>query len=283
MNAETNGALVAPKDQLPATSEYEQFAGGGLEGARTDMLKLPFIAILQGLSPQITKGLIAGAKVGDIVNTVTNELYAPKPGINFIVSYTKDLWTEWLPNRGGLVDRHEHDSDVVKTATHSKSEFGADIYKTLAGNDLVRTIYVYGLVVEYEADGKTVASYFPAVISFSVTKMKVWSAWYTRLHGLKLRTSQGLRTYPTFAHVFTLGSTLETSKKSKKDYMNWTVPEYRGGSAEAARLSVKDQLFQEAFRLGEAIKAGTADASMESEGNQGSTEHVGNGDEEIPF
>src|SRR5215207_5859746 len=59
------------------TMNFEEDAGKGMEGADKDSFAIPFLSILQGLSPQMDPDSgIPGAKLGMIVNTVTNELYS---------------------------------------------------------------------------------------------------------------------------------------------------------------------------------------------------------------
>jgi len=60
------------------SSLLEEEAGAGLENFTTDDMQIPFIRILQALSPQLNKQdsmYIKGAEQGDIFNTVTQEVY----------------------------------------------------------------------------------------------------------------------------------------------------------------------------------------------------------------
>ena len=75
-------------------------SGAGLETVRGSDLAIPFLQILQQLSPVVNEGksdYIEGAKPGMVINSVTNQLYDTKKNpIRFIpCSFTK-LFVEWL-------------------------------------------------------------------------------------------------------------------------------------------------------------------------------------------
>ncbi|MGH2567286.1 MAG: hypothetical protein ACRDGA_03030, partial [Bacteroidota bacterium] len=57
-------------------------ADTGFENVRTDDIAIPFLRILQSLSPQVKKGAdrIEGAEEGDILNTVTKAVHKSESG-----------------------------------------------------------------------------------------------------------------------------------------------------------------------------------------------------------
>lgn len=78
-------AKLLTGDALEGVAERpEGLADGsaGLEGVRMDEIKLPRLAIAQGLSPQLVPGTpeyIKGLAIGDMFNDVTGEIYGPGP------------------------------------------------------------------------------------------------------------------------------------------------------------------------------------------------------------
>ena len=65
-----------PKKDLPNTAvNYEADACAGREGADKDSYAIPFLLVLQPLSPQVVDKLVPGAEAGMLLNSVTNELY----------------------------------------------------------------------------------------------------------------------------------------------------------------------------------------------------------------
>jgi hypothetical protein len=69
----TTEVVVSELDKL-----LEEDSGAGLENFTTEDMQIPFIRILQALSPQLNKQdplYIKGAEQGDIFNTVSGEIY----------------------------------------------------------------------------------------------------------------------------------------------------------------------------------------------------------------
>jgi hypothetical protein len=88
---------VATQDLL---SKMAQDAGQGMEGADRDAFAIPFIRVLQQLSPQCTKGK-AGytpkAAPGFILNTVTGEIIDGEVGIMFVPCAYQRRFIQWGP------------------------------------------------------------------------------------------------------------------------------------------------------------------------------------------
>ena len=78
-------AVTKKEDNLPSAIEDEIFATAG-EGTSYDTseLQIPFVRILQAMSPQLTKSnpkYIPNARAGDIFNTVSNQVWDGEEGI----------------------------------------------------------------------------------------------------------------------------------------------------------------------------------------------------------
>ena len=77
---------------LPAElmEAFEADSGSGFEGVTTDDLQIPFIRLIQALSPQVDKNdsnFIAGSGAGDIFNTVTKQHWDGDEGLIVLPSY----------------------------------------------------------------------------------------------------------------------------------------------------------------------------------------------------
>ncbi len=75
----TTDVVVSELDKM-----LEADAGVGLENITTEDMQIPFIRIIQALSPQLQKDdplYIKGAEQGDIFNTVTQEMYKADEGV----------------------------------------------------------------------------------------------------------------------------------------------------------------------------------------------------------
>ena len=93
-------------------------AGGtGLEETTTEDFAIPFIRVLQPLSPQLQKqqgGYVEGASAGDLFNTVTGEFYDGEKGISVVPCAYSKKYIEWIPREkgGGLVNAN-HDISIL--------------------------------------------------------------------------------------------------------------------------------------------------------------------------
>lgn len=180
------------KNTAVGSYDYGDYAHKGFEGTTIKDLSIPFINVLQALSPEVAEQTIPGARAGDLFNTVTKEII--KQPLHIIPIEKEESWVEWVPRikGGGLVGRHAPDSQIVLDAIRNnggsrippKDAEGKRIaFKTPAGNDLIETHYVYALITDDE--GKVVESY--CVLSFSSAKIKTYKDWMTALYTLKGR------------------------------------------------------------------------------------------------
>lgn len=252
-----------------AVYDYGQDAGAGYENQTAADVQIPFITILQDLSPQVKKRdplYIAGAEPGMLLNTVTGEILPE--GVEFIPSTTEQCFVEWRSRDagGGFVARHDLDSAIVQKA-RAEQTFGAR-YTSPDGNDLIDTFYMYGLLVIGDR-------FEPAVIAFSSTKIKVYRKWNTKTRAFQIAGPEGRKiTPPLFAHRVTIGAA--TEKNAKGEFWNFTLKPAAGSVAESL-LAPDDVRYQAAKKLKEMIGAGMAKAAYESQGD--STE----GDADVPF
>lgn len=99
--AETKpGALVDVGD----ADMFAADANAGREEATSDSYAIPFLILLQKMSPQVDEAsgeYIEGAKAGMFLNNVTNQLYDGKEGVDFIPVYFKREFLRWGAREGG--------------------------------------------------------------------------------------------------------------------------------------------------------------------------------------
>ena len=177
---------------LSGQFDYGEMAHEGFEDTSIKDLSIPFINVLQSISPEVEDQTVPGAKAGDLLNSVSKEIL--KQPLVVIPIEKEEVWVEWVPRNkgGGLVGRHMPDSDLVKDVI--KKNGGSRIppkdadgkrvaFKTPAGNDLIETHYVYCLIMD-EA-GESIESY--CVLSFASAKIKTHKDWMTALYTQKGR------------------------------------------------------------------------------------------------
>lgn len=250
---------VAVKEQNTAMAEYgayADYAGAGFENQTSDDYSIPFLQILQALSPQLQEN--DSLRQGMILNTVTGEVWDGKKGIAFVPATTQHVYVEWKPRDagGGFVGIHEVNSDLVAHAKAASSEYGK--YNTPDGNELIETFYVYGIALDDDGNASE------AVLAFSSTKIKKYKGWMTKAKTIQIPLPDGRRIpAPLFAHRYRLKTVSE--KNNKGQFFNWDAITFDGENAQQARLLPDDPLFQSAVNIKSMIEQGKARAAYESQ------------------
>lgn len=255
---------------LPAVN-FGEFAGMGFNDQTAADRAIPFLGVLQALSPQVTDGdpkRLPNAKSGDLFNTVTQELLARPATI--VPVCTQHTFVEWVPRDagGGFVAQHAIDSDVVKQAHAKAAKFNE--LKTEAGNDLIETFYLYALLLE---GPEAKESLTPIVIAFTSTKIKVYKRLMTSLLGIKSKP-------PMFAFRLAVTSFDDKNKKGQP-FKNFKIDPVSGQLNTSMNLpgSPFAGLLAEGAALYKAVRGGTAKAAVESQ----STGREPGADETEPF
>lgn len=250
---------VAVKESNTAMAEYGAFAdyaGAGFENQTSDDYSIPFLQILQALSPQLQEN--DSLRQGMILNTVTGEVWDGKKGIAFVPATTQHVYVEWKPRDvgGGFVGIHEVNSDLVNHAKAASAEYGK--YSTPDGNELIETFYVYGIALDDDGNASE------AVLAFSSTKIKKYKGWMTKAKTIQIPLPDGRRIpAPLFAHRYRLKTVSE--KNNKGQFFNWDAIAFDGENAKQARLLPDDPLFQSAVNIKSMIEQGKARAAYESQ------------------
>jgi hypothetical protein len=244
-------AVVKKEDaQLPIpVADLEQFAGEGFEGADKDSYAVPFLRILQALSPQCVEGdpesYVDGAKPGLFYNTITQTLYE-KELVLIPVHYGRSF-IEWKPGRGGFVKDHGNDPSirdrVVKTTEKNVSILDN-------GNELSDTRNHFVLIEGHEAEG-------PIIFSLSASGIKHSKKWMTVMNNLKLPGT--MTTAPMFASRWKVSTVI-----NKNDDGTW----YQIGNNNGTKANFEGWVSKEQFEIAkqarELITSGNVEADWNS-------------------
>ena len=190
-------------------------AGQGTENLDTGGGSLPFIRILQDLSPQLKSQkdeYIEGSKAGDLMFAKTQSLL-PQP-VKVIPVYTKSIYTEWVPRSKGGGFKGNHALSIVNDSNYEKGR-ERQYDEWLGENELKFTTYWFVLM---ELDGKCEQ----AVIPFTSSQLRVSRKLTGDIN--KFRYSGMDVTPPLYAQSWELSSVLETSKNGD-DYFNFSFAE----------------------------------------------------------
>jgi hypothetical protein len=198
-----------------ATNVFEADADAGSQNISQEDLALPFLKVLGQLSPEVNKKhgkYVEGAEPGMILNTVTNENYDGRKGIEVLPVYYKRHYVEWQDrgeSKGAPVAIHDAGSDILSKATRDKS------FKDRLpnGNYLENTANHFVILL-----GKTPTT---ALISMKATQLKISRKWNSMMMGIKLQGKNGLFTPPTYSHIYKL-KTVQMSN-DKGTWFGWDV------------------------------------------------------------
>ena len=222
-------------------------AGEGVD-YETSELQIPFIRVIQALSPQIKKSdaaFIKGAEQGDLFNTVTGEVWKGEEGINVIPCYQETMQYNRRPRDqgGGFVgELPAGDPNILKTTRQGAKE-------TLpSGNELVKSDQHYCMVLNKDGSAQ------PAIVDMKSTQLKISRRWKTQIAMQKIPDKNGvMRTPALFATIWNL-KTVEESNDMGTWY-NYTV--------EKVDLVKDKNLFIDAKNFRSSVESGAAKAVPE--------------------
>jgi len=218
------------------------------EGAAfsADEMQIPFVRLLQALSPQLNKKkaeYIEGASSGDAFNNVTGQYWDGEKGITVIPCYQTTKYLEFTPREmgGGFRGEINPNNPVLQQTTRSGSK---EILPN--GNELVKSDQHFCLIVD--EDG----GFQPAVIDMKSTQLKVSRRWKTQIAMQKVTLPDGRKvTPPVFATMWKLRSVEESNDQGS--WSNWAV--------EKVGLVEDRDLYQEARTFRKSIEAGEVKAA----------------------
>lgn len=260
---------------LPAQYDFGDDAGGGFEGQDSSYLSIPFINVLQALSPQVKspkQGGIEGAEVGMLFNSVTQDLYPD--GFEFVPAHVEHVFVEWVPRDkgGGFVAVHKPDSDAVVSAKERSTDRKL---KTPDGNDLIETFYVYGVM----AEGENVLGM--AVIAFTSTKIKVFRGWNTKIN-MFAHKKYGIPVKPPlWAHRVRISTRMQ--KNNKGEFANFVIDPAVENDVFKSLVDPRSELYATAKQVREMVLGGQARAAYETQASAGGDNEEAGGDGEVPF
>lgn len=266
---------VVEEKALVATPDYGEYAGAGYEDDTTRDEMVPFLNILQALSPEVAEKTVPGAQSGMLINSVTKELY--ESGLVFQPVHKISSWVEWIPRLlgGGLVAMHTPDSEEVLEALRKCSgrPQGAVPFKRegdTVKTELVETVYVYGHILN-DAGSEIVSR---VVLPFTSTKLKYWRSWNTTMKTVKGRP-------PRFAFRTLVTTFLDRNKRGQTFYSPLFSP--FGEDWVSCLINPKEHphLIEAALEFRKGIAGGTIKADFE--GGEKAHAAASGEDDELPF
>lgn len=212
---------LAIKEAAPLPAEFleelAEDAGRGL-ATRQEEYAIPFIGILQALSPQLDESrgeYIETAKQGMIFNNVTGDVFDGKTGILVVPCAVQYRQIEWKPREtgGGFVKAYAMEDPVGRTA--HRDDRNRDVLPN--GNYLATTAqhYVLQLIGEDRVE--------KALLAMTSTALKKSRRWNTLVASQKMRNprTNALFTPPSYANVWRLTSVKESNTQGS--WYSWEM------------------------------------------------------------
>jgi len=218
---------------------FAEDAGAGVDGLGAEDLAIPFLKILQKMSPELDD--IAKAKAGDLFNTVTKEVVRGSDGIRVVnCAYTLQ-YIEWEPRGSGTGAPHAIYSAGDTLPKTERGDDNKDYVVDGSGRYLERTAQHYVLVID--EDGIT----SQALLPMKATQFKKSKQWNSALKSLKMKDGNGdLFTPARWSHIWHLESVSEENKNGS--WHGWQV---------SKDSQIKDpNLYAEAKLFAQSIMAG---------------------------
>ena len=232
--------------------------GGGMEGADKDSFAIPFLRVLQKISPQCDEAdaaYVEGAKGGMLYNSVTNRLYDGKEGVIFLPCAFQRRFLQWAPRgtdggfRGELlpeqVARMRDEGKIVELDGRLYIPDDNGEVSEKKSDRVVDTRSHFGLVVEED-------SITQVLLTLSSTQIKKSKQLMSILSAAKVKTAAGLVTPPTWMNQVRITTVLESN-----DQGSWYGVKFEP----AGFVSSKD-VYDAGKAFHEAISAGEAKANF---------------------
>lgn len=263
-----------------AAFDYSKYEGAGFEGSTSADFRPSFLKVLNGLSPQMET--VAGAKLGLVIDTITNDLFDK---VDFIPAVREHVYGMWKPRGegggggagfGGILQLND---PIVVAALKGLTKFerGEDGKIKLpfhpdGEHQLIETVYMHGVQVVGE-------SIFPVSIPFTSTGLPVASTWFTIMRRQVIAGTG--KPKPFFAHIYRLG----TQKKSAggNSWYMFSAPAFANGDAAKSALAPDGDLFKAGASVYEAFKTGKAKVDYGASGGGDAAGGDNKADAEIPF
>jgi len=284
---------VAKKEEAGLPAEFmDELAQAGEEHQETlgkDDMSIPFLQILQSLSPQVVKGeaeYIKGAEPSDLLNTVTQSLIKTQDddanaieGCRVLPISYKRSFIEWVPRSqgGGIVNEWSVD-EGLQIITQRSTETGQDIIQANSphgtpGNQLNDT-HTHFMFLIHE-DG----TYEPVVLTMASTQIKPSKDLNNMVSKQQLPDG---RKAPRFFGIYGV-----TTQRRSNDQGSWYVWKFERVSD--VLTDDKMDMFRDAKQFVSGIETGEhkADYSkMDGEANPSTKDAPkggGDNDDEVPF
>lgn len=244
--AETNTALAV------MAADFAADAGLGMEGADKSSFAIPFLSILQGLSPQLET--VDGAKPGLFINSITNEVFKE---VFVIPCAFQRRFLRWAPRSEGGGYKGEYNPVDIETGKIAGVQTNAE-GRLMLENDELKDTRNHFVLMQTESGAWT-----GALLSLSSTQIKKSKRWMSLILGIEMRNAQGKPfNPPSFSHVYKLSAVKEENSKGSW----WGLQVEKVEPVGDAELYAKAKAFHNSVSAGE-VEVAPPQADVEAAGS----------------
>ena len=251
---EEKTAIALPEEMLGA---FMEDAGAGTENIGADDMKIPFIRVLQPVSPQLKKkdsAYIPGAEAGDIFNTVTGQVWKAEDGVKVIPCAYVKKFLEFGPYEQGGGFKGE-------LAPNSKDVLGAERVGNkdilASGNELVTSAQHY-----VQIQDPSTGTWQTAIVDMKSTSLKVSRQWNTQIQMQQGMSNGKAFKIPSFGCIWEL--TTDEFSNDMGSWNGWKIVG-RNGYVEDAELYKSCKEFGQMVNAGEVATASDPDLEDSSQ------------------
>ena len=208
--------VVEKKDTAVAefdASIFEADAHGGLGQVDQEDMALPFLKIVSGLDPILDER--DDVRKGDIVNTVTGEVFKGKDGIRVIPCAYQRKYIQWSPRGSGSgAPVAIYDPSDDRPETERDPNDNKEYLKDGSGDYIEQTSQWYVKVLS--DDGAT-----NALIAMKSTQLKKSRKWMSMILSREMQGKNGSFVPPMYSHIYLLKTIQE--ENSKGSWHGWEM------------------------------------------------------------
>jgi hypothetical protein len=265
-------AAVVPAPANPVVAspqlDFSGDAGAGMEGTTRESFAIPFLSILQKLSPECDEESSAyrpDVKSGMFINSVTKEVFDGRTGVTFIPCAYRRVFLRWAPRGAeGAGFKGEIAPEQIAEMRQKGEivELEGKLFAPLPDGSVnpkrcdrfadTRNHYVIFV-------NKQTGAYSQALISLTSTQIKKSKQLMSLLAGVKLRDARtgAMYTPPTYATMIHATSVGESNDQGS--WSGWVMAQ-DGLVADA-------ELYAAAKALHASVVAGAVTANYDEAGN----------------
>ncbi len=194
-------------------SMFEADAHGGLGKVDQEDMALPFLKIVSGLDPILDER--EDVRKGDILNTVTGEVFKGKDGIKVIPCAYQRKYIQWSPRGSGSgapVAIYDPSDDMPETERDPNDN--KEYLKDGSGDYIEQTSQWYVKVLS--DNGAT-----NALIAMKSTQLKKSRKWMSMILSREMQGQNGAFVPPMYSHIYLLKTIQE--ENSKGSWHGWEM------------------------------------------------------------